>query len=219
MRHTSNRALGSYYGQGKDYKTMVPAGFHSGVVNPAEKNYPTHNKEILAIVDCLKKFEPQLTCTKFDILTDHTSLMHWKTQKDLSVRQVQWNEVLSQFDADICHIPGISNSAADALSRYPYVQSRDNLSACANSTIEFDETILKDIRKAYKDNRFFGPIIKNLERYPLFQLEEGLFFFEGRLCIPNDQSSRERILRAHHEDASNHFATDKTRKSITMDYF
>lgn len=55
---------------------------------PAEKNYPTHDKEMLAIVDCLKKFEPQLTGIKFDILTDHAPLTHWKTQKDLSARQV-----------------------------------------------------------------------------------------------------------------------------------
>ena len=45
----SNRGLGGYIGQGKDYKTMVPAGFHSRAFNPAEKNYPTHDKEMLAI--------------------------------------------------------------------------------------------------------------------------------------------------------------------------
>jgi hypothetical protein len=40
----SNRGVGGYYGQGNDYKTMVPAGFHSRAFNPAEKNYPTHDK-------------------------------------------------------------------------------------------------------------------------------------------------------------------------------
>jgi len=216
----SNRAIGGYYGQGEDYKTMVPAGFHSRALNPVEKNYPTHDKEMLAIVDCLKKFEPQLTSTKFDILTDHAPLTHWKTQKDLSARQIRWNEILSRFDADIHHIPGISNSAADALSRYPYVQSQDDLSACAISTVEFDSTILKDVRNSYKEDCLFGPVIQNPERYPLFQFQEGLLFFEGRLCIPtNDCASREKLLRAHHDDAGNHFAIDKTRKSITMDYY
>src|SRR5579859_1746465 len=41
---TSNRAIGGYVGQGKDYKTMRPVGFHSCALNPAEKNYPTHDK-------------------------------------------------------------------------------------------------------------------------------------------------------------------------------
>ena len=57
----SNRGLGGYFGQGKDYKTMIPAGFHSRAFNPAEKKYPTHDKEMLAIIDCLKKFEPRLS--------------------------------------------------------------------------------------------------------------------------------------------------------------
>ena len=85
----SNRGLGGFYGQGNDYKTMTPAGFHSRTFNPAEKNYPTHDKEMLAIVDCLKKFEPQLTGMKFEILTDHAPLTHCKTQKDLSPRQIR----------------------------------------------------------------------------------------------------------------------------------
>ena len=216
----SNRAIGGYYGQGEDYKTMTPAGFHSRALNPAEKNYPTHDKEMLAIVDCLKKFEPQLTGTKFDILTDHAPLTHWKTQKDLSARQIRWNEVLSRFDAKIRHIPGITNSAADALSRYPYVQSSDDLSVCAISIVEFDSTILNDVKNSYKDDRLFGPVIKNPERYPLFQFEEGLIFFEGRLCIPtNDRASREKLLRTHHDHAGNHHAIDKTRKSIIIDYY
>ena len=88
----SNRGIGGYYGQGKDYKTMTPTGFHSRALNPAEKNYPTHDKEMLAIVDCIKKFAPQLTGIKFNILTDHAPLTHWKTQKDLSPRQVRWEE-------------------------------------------------------------------------------------------------------------------------------
>ena len=77
---------------------------------------------MLAIIDCLKKWQPVLTGTRFDILTDHTHLTHWKTQRDLSLRQIRWNEVLAQFDTDIKYIPGITNTTADALSRYPYVQ-------------------------------------------------------------------------------------------------
>ena len=38
-----------------------------------------HDKEMLAIIDCLKKFEPHLTSIKFDILTDHAPLTHWQT--------------------------------------------------------------------------------------------------------------------------------------------
>jgi RNase H-like domain found in reverse transcriptase/Integrase zinc binding domain len=74
----------------RDYKTMRPARFHSRSLNPAKRNYPTHGKEMLAIVDCLKKWEPILTGTLSEILTDHAPLTHWKTQKDLSPCQIRW---------------------------------------------------------------------------------------------------------------------------------
>jgi hypothetical protein len=173
----SNRGLGGYFGQGKDYKTMVPAGFHSRAFNSAEKNYSTHDKEMLAIIDYLKKFEPHLTGIMFDILTDHRPLTHLQTQKKLSPRQIRWSETLSRFDAQIHHIPGITNSAADALSRYPYVLPQE-LQVSAVSIVEFDPQICSDIRKSYLDDSLFGMVIKNPERYPLYQLDDGLLFFE-----------------------------------------
>jgi hypothetical protein len=59
-------------------------------------------------------------------------LIYWKTQRDLSPRQIRWNEVLAQFDTDIKYIPGITNTAADALSRYPYVQESNEPADEAN---------------------------------------------------------------------------------------
>jgi Reverse transcriptase (RNA-dependent DNA polymerase)/RNase H-like domain found in reverse transcriptase/Integrase zinc binding domain/Chromo (CHRromatin Organisation MOdifier) domain/Integrase core domain len=217
----SNRALGGYYGQGKDYKTMVPAGFHSRALNSAEKNYPTHDKEMLAIVDCLKKWEPQLSGVHVDILTDHNSLKHWKTQKDLSPRQIRWNETYSRFDADIHHIPGIANSAADALSRYPYIQhlTPELQEVNAISTLEFDPSILKSVKKSYVTDSRFGPVISNPEQYPLYHIEDGFIFYEGRLCIPkNDRKIRETLLALYH-DHQNHFGIPKTRQSIAKDYY
>jgi len=78
----SNEAVGGYYGQEQDYRTMRPAGFHLRSLNLAKHNYPTHNKEILAIIE--KKWKPILTGIHFEILTDYAPLTHWKMQKDLS---------------------------------------------------------------------------------------------------------------------------------------
>lgn len=68
---TSNREAWGYYGQGQDCKTMRPAVFRSLALNLAEKNYPTLNEKRLAVIDCLKKWEPQLSGVRFDILTDN----------------------------------------------------------------------------------------------------------------------------------------------------
>ena len=214
----SKRGIGGYYGQGKDYKSMTPAGFHSRAFRPAEFNYPTHDKEMLAIIDCLKKWEPQLSGTRFEILTDHAPLTHWKTQKDLSPRQIRWNETLSRFDTNIHHIPGVTNSAADALSRYPYVQESDCTDVCAVSTMEFSTEIIESVKSSYKNDKLFGPVISNPERYR-YQVSDGLIFFEGRLCIPsNDYKAREFLLNLHH-DHQIHHGVEKTARSINMDYY
>ena len=174
---------------------------------------------MLAIIDCLKKFEPHLTGIKFNILTDHHPLTHWRTQKELSPCQIRWNETLSQFDAHIHHIPGITNSAADALSRYLYVQPYEDLEVNAMSLVEFDPEILNIVRTSYKTDKLFGMVIRNPEWYPLYQLNDGLLFFEGHLCIPsNDHVSREKLLKLYHDDLD-HFAIDKTRHAIMSDCY
>jgi hypothetical protein len=67
-------------------------------------------------------------------------LIYWKTQRDLSPRQIRWNEVLAQFDIDIKYIPGITNTAADILSRYPYIQESSEPADEANEIwIHIDE--------------------------------------------------------------------------------
>jgi len=114
----SNDAIGGYYGQGKDYRM---ASFYSRALNPAEPNYPTYDKELLAIVEGVKKWKPVLTGIRFEVLTDHAPLAHLKSQWDLLPRQIRCNKTLARFDMDIPYIPGVTNSAADALSHYPYI--------------------------------------------------------------------------------------------------
>ena len=219
--------MGGYYGQGKDYKTMQPVGFHLRSLNTAERSYPTYDKEMLAIVDCLKKWEPVLTGTRFEILTDHAPLTHWKTQRDLSPRQIRWNEFLTRFDTDIHHIPGVTNSAADALFRYLYAQqnsktpttpmsptnpaspespepramnNEEELDLYALTVIEIDNAIYDAIREAYKEDSLFGPVIKNPEQYPMYAVNDGLIYHGHRLCIPSeDRNTREELLRTYHD--------------------
>jgi len=76
---------------------------------------------------------------------------------------------------DIHYIPRISNSVANALSQYPYIQSPD---VNAVSTIEFDSKILSSVKDNYEEDALFGPVIKNPKNYPLYETRNGLIFFE-----------------------------------------
>jgi putative transposase len=82
-----------------------------------------------------------------------------------------------------------------------------------------DASILDSVRAAYKDDKFFGPVIAHPERYPAYTLHDDLIFYRDRLCIPaNDRTTRETLLATYHDDR-NHFGDRKTRAAITVDYF
>jgi RNase H-like domain found in reverse transcriptase len=101
------------------WETARPVAFDSLQLKATEKNYPTHKKELLAIVSALKKWRADLLGTHFYVYTDHRTLENFDKKHDLSRRQLCWQEFLSQYDCTITYIQGEDNVVADALSRLP----------------------------------------------------------------------------------------------------
>ena len=58
--------------------------YDSMQLSGAEKNYPIHKKELLAIIWALKKWCTDLIGAKFVVYTDHCMLENFNTQCDLS---------------------------------------------------------------------------------------------------------------------------------------
>ncbi|GKD76460.1 putative reverse transcriptase domain-containing protein [Tanacetum coccineum] len=81
-----------------------------------EKNYTTHDLELGAVVFALKIWRHYLYGTKSVIYTDHKSLQHIFSQKELNMRQRCWIELFSDYDCEIRYHPGKANVVADALS-------------------------------------------------------------------------------------------------------
>ncbi|WMV07336.1 hypothetical protein MTR67_000721 [Solanum verrucosum] len=82
-----------------------------------ERNYPTHDFELAAVVFALKQWMHYLHGVKREVYTDHRSLQYVFTQKDLNLRQMRWMELLKEYDITILYHPGKANIMADALSR------------------------------------------------------------------------------------------------------
>ncbi|GJT46258.1 putative reverse transcriptase domain-containing protein [Tanacetum coccineum] len=82
-----------------------------------EKNYTTHDLELGAVVFALKIWRHYLYGTKSVIYTDHKSLHHIFSQKELNTRQRRWIELFSDYDCEIRYHPGKENVVADSLSR------------------------------------------------------------------------------------------------------
>ncbi|GKF83826.1 putative reverse transcriptase domain-containing protein, partial [Tanacetum coccineum] len=71
-----------------------------------EKNYTTHDLELGAVVFALKIRRHYLYGTKSVIYTDHKSLHHIFSQKELNMRHRRWIELFSDYDCEIRYHPG-----------------------------------------------------------------------------------------------------------------
>lgn len=96
---------------------LRPIAFLSKKMTKAERNYPVHEQELLAILNALKAWRHYLGGRRFSVLTDHQSLQYVETSAMATPRQVRWAAWLSEFDFSIKYSPGKTNVAADALSR------------------------------------------------------------------------------------------------------
>ena len=97
-----------------------PVAFWSRKMIAAERNYETHDKELLAIVMVFKQWRHYCEGSFYpiEVLTDHNNLKAFMGLKELNRRQARWAMKLSMFDFTIAHRTGKSNPA-DAPSRRP----------------------------------------------------------------------------------------------------
>ena len=82
-------------------------------------NYPTPEKELLAIVMAIEHWHTYLYGRKFVVYTDHQPLAWLLNKKNPHPRLERWLIRLAQYRFEIKYRKGIENVVADALSRLP----------------------------------------------------------------------------------------------------
>src|SRR5512142_488739 len=112
--------------------------YASRQLRPHEKNYPTHDLELAAVVHALKIWRHYLFGTRTEVYTDHKSLKYIFTQLDLNMRQRRWLELIKDYDMSIHYHPGKANVVADALSRKSYCTALCIEGMCEKLRQEFE---------------------------------------------------------------------------------
>jgi len=73
--------------------------------------------ECLAVFWAIQYFHKYLIQRKFTVITDHAALKTFNTDQTPKGRRARWMHKLQQYDYEIKHRSGKSNTNADALSR------------------------------------------------------------------------------------------------------
>src|ERR1700683_4860513 len=199
---------------GTSWELARPVAFDSMQLKGAERNYPVHEKEMLAIIRALKKWRSDLLGIPIMIYTDHRTLQNFDTQRDLSRQQLRWQEFLSHYDMTIVYIPGEDNTVADALSRVPdgtfpgetidTHTSLNHIGINATLSITTDPSILRTIQDGYKLEEFCKKLISSAPSTQGIHTANGLWYISDRLLIPRYGMIREDLFRLAH-DTSGHF--------------
>ncbi|KAF5805143.1 putative nucleotidyltransferase, Ribonuclease H [Helianthus annuus] len=178
-----------------------------------EKNYTTHDLELGAVVSALKIWRHYLYGTKCTVFTDHRSLQHIFSQKELNMCQRRWIELLNDYDCETCYHPGKANVVADALRRRSYLHSVRNIQAQHHLEIRdaqhvcFTEGTLKKER-----------ILNNGAQ--LENKSNGIFHFLDRIRIPKRTNLRQILLdEAHKSRYSIHPGADKMYQELRYKYW
>ncbi|GBG73403.1 hypothetical protein CBR_g16119 [Chara braunii] len=196
-----------------DVDDWHPVEYFCHKVPPINSLDDARKKELLAFVMALKRWRHFLLGRRrFTWVTDNNPLTY-KKQDTVSSTIGRWMYFIDQFDFTPKHLPGLSNRAADALSRRP------DLCAMTHHAFAFDEKLQRHFIRAYESDPNFATLYAQLSAdHPSashYRIVDGylLLYSRGKdlLCVPCDHRFRTRLLGEYHDSRlAGHFGVNRT---------
>jgi hypothetical protein len=143
----SDYALAGIISHPDPHGNLQPIAFYSRKFNDAELNYEIYDKELLAIIQCLKEWRAYCegSSQKVTIYSDHKNLEYFATSKVLTRRQARWSEFLSHMNFEIIYRTGAQMGKPDALTRRSELQGGSKASEAAPRALLGEKCFSKSI--------------------------------------------------------------------------
>ncbi|KAH9090422.1 hypothetical protein Ae201684P_014225 [Aphanomyces euteiches] len=212
-----------------------PVSFQSRQLRAAERNYPVHDLELLAIKYALVKFRIYLLGSKpFVVYTDHASLRYAVKTPHISERMARWFSFFAEYNMTVEYKPGSENVLADALSRRPANLGPETTELSAVYHVHSD--LYDRIRRGYRNDPAMKAIMaqlsettsrsgptSTLERY---SIRDGLLLHQPtrtttpRVAVPCDADLRSELVKEFHDTPSGgHLGRDKTHVTLARSFW
>ncbi|GMF09974.1 unnamed protein product [Phytophthora lilii] len=196
----------------------------------AERIYPVHDKELLAMKYALVKFRVHLLGSRpFVIFTDHASLRTATSSPHLSQWMARWLSFFAEYNFRVKYEPGKLTVLADALSRRPDYE----LAHISQVTTDLYDRI----RLAYRDDDSLAPLVRYFtagtdakvewlsprQRAQLYRDEwaDGLHYRvepndPPQIVVPNDEDLKfDILLEVHDTPIGGHLGREKTFLAVS----
>ncbi|KAK7574018.1 hypothetical protein V9T40_011209 [Parthenolecanium corni] len=204
--------------------TLRPIAAASRTLTAAESNYKAIDREALAIMFAVKKFEDYILGRQFTLQTDHKPLERIfgpksELPKLAASCLARWSIELSAYNYELEHVQGRNNLVADMLSRLPIkatqAEQPDEIHAINDEVLDAYSITPSIMRKHTLADHTLSKVIRFLETgWPAKSLiepdfraffekkeeisfERGIHLWHNRIIVPS--SLRRKILQRLHE--------------------
>ena len=134
-----------------------PLAFASNKLTLAQQNYPTFDRELLAVYFAIRQFRYLIEGRQFCIYTDHKPLTNIFSSSSCSrlnrsPRQLNHMSFIAEFTTDIRYVKGEENIVADCLSRFD-VAAIEELTPQRLSKLQEEDGELKHLIEGSRTKR------------------------------------------------------------------
>ena len=229
----SGVGIGAILSQLDENRCERVIAYASRTLNKAERNYPTIERELLAIVWATKQYKQYIFGTTFELVTDHKPLTYLKNLGDTSSRIANWKVRLEEFSFSIVYKKGAANTNADVLSRIERDNAEEEVMAVSSEIVQ-QKVDAEDVRRWQREdedvNRLKAETEKRGGSYNNYTIDDGILYalkkkvkpyepqWTKRLVVP--EKLKATVLTACHDDMSGaHLGERKTWTKVAGKFF